>query len=285
MTDLLHPVSDQPPAASDRPPAVPEIHRLAMRETAVIAVDVAQDELPDAIGAAIGEVEAAMREAGVGLGGPPFARYLAFEPRIRAEIGFPVQRPAPHVGRVFPGRLPGGRVASIVHIGPYDGLEQHVRPDAPLARRAGPRAQRADLGGLLERPRDGARPGDLADGDLRADRVAPGGPRRGPRLAPGGRSGPCLGAMAWRHRPRSRHRVRDRRRCGVRRFIRRQRRASCPGMWRHAPRRPVSARAIPGNVDLGATGARRRQVVHAMRQRISRGLPARRPSAGARSRA
>ena len=144
-----------------------------MRETAVIAVDVAPDELPAPIGAAIGEVEAAMREAGVGLAGPPFARYLAFEPRIRAEIGFPVQRPAPHVGRVFPGRLPGGRVASIVHIGSFDGLEQHVRPDAPLARRAGPAAVRPDLGGLLERPRGGARPGDLEDGDLRADRVAP----------------------------------------------------------------------------------------------------------------
>ena len=64
-----------------------------------------------------------MREAGVALAGPPFARYLAFEPRIRAEIGFPVQRPAPHVGRVFPGRLPGGRVASVVHIGSFDGLE------------------------------------------------------------------------------------------------------------------------------------------------------------------
>jgi effector-binding domain-containing protein len=123
MTELLHPVSDQPPAVFDRQGAVPEIHRLAMRETAVIALDVAPDELPGAIGAAVGEVEAAMREAGVALAGPPFARYLAFEPRIRAEIGFPVRRPAPHVGRVFPGRLPGGRVASIVHIGPYDGLE------------------------------------------------------------------------------------------------------------------------------------------------------------------
>ncbi len=123
-----------------------------MRETAVIAVDVAPDELPDAIGVAIGEVEAAMREAGVGLAGPPFARYLAFEPRIRAEIGFPVLRPAPHVGRVFPGRLPGGRVASIVHIGSYDGLEQTYGLMHRWLARAGPRAHRADLGGLLERP-------------------------------------------------------------------------------------------------------------------------------------
>lgn len=124
MTELMHPVSDQPQVVFDRPHAVPEIHRLAMRETAVITVDVAQDELPAAIGTAVGEVEAAMREAGVALAGPPFARYLAFEPRIRAEIGFPLQRPAPHVGRVYPGRLPGGRVASIVHIGSFDGLEQ-----------------------------------------------------------------------------------------------------------------------------------------------------------------
>lgn len=124
MTDLLHPVTDQPQAVYDRPHAVPEIHRLPMRETAVIAVDVTRDELPAAIGSAIGEVEAAMTEAGVALAGPPFARYLAFEPRVQAEVGFPVLRPAPHLGRVYPGRLPGGRVASVVHIGSFEGLEQ-----------------------------------------------------------------------------------------------------------------------------------------------------------------
>jgi len=69
MTELLHPASDAPQAVFDRPHAVPEIHRLALRETAVIAVDVAPDELPGAIGAAIGEVEAAMREAGVAQSG------------------------------------------------------------------------------------------------------------------------------------------------------------------------------------------------------------------------
>jgi effector-binding domain-containing protein len=123
MTDLLQPVSHDPGAVFDRPAGTPEIHRLVMRETAVIAVDVTPDELPNAMAAAIGEVEVAMRAAGVDLAGPPFARYLAFEPRIRAEIGFPVRRPAPHVGRVLPGRLPGGRVASIVHVGSYEGLE------------------------------------------------------------------------------------------------------------------------------------------------------------------
>jgi AraC family transcriptional regulator len=124
MTDLLHPVSHDPGAGSDRPGGSPEIHRLAMRETAVIVIDVPPADIGPAVGGAIGEVEAAMRTAGVDLGGPPFARYLAFEPTIRAEIGFPVLRPAPDIGRVIPGRLPGGRVASIVHIGPYDTLER-----------------------------------------------------------------------------------------------------------------------------------------------------------------
>ena len=123
MTELLHPMTTDPGTVFERQHASPEIRHLAMRETAVVAVDVPPEELPAAIGIAIGEVEEAMRTAGVGLAGPPFVRYLEFAPRIRAEIGFPVLRPAPHIGRVFPGRLPGGRVATVLHIGSYDGLE------------------------------------------------------------------------------------------------------------------------------------------------------------------
>jgi effector-binding domain-containing protein len=124
MTDLLHPASHDPAPGPGRPGGQPEIHHLAMRETAVVMIDVAPEEIGPAVGAAIGEVEVAMRAAGVDLAGPPFARYHQFEPRIRAEIGFPVMRPAPDVGSVVPGRLPGGRVASILHIGPYETLER-----------------------------------------------------------------------------------------------------------------------------------------------------------------
>jgi hypothetical protein len=79
--------------------------------------------MPTAVGEAIGEVEARMAEAGVTVAGPPFARYLAFGPAVVAEVGCPVWRPAPHVGRVYPGQLPGGRSASILHVGPYEDLE------------------------------------------------------------------------------------------------------------------------------------------------------------------
>jgi effector-binding domain-containing protein len=120
---VLHPVNEAASPA-DRDHGEPELHRLSMRETAVVRVEVTIEELPGAIGSAVAEIEAAMAEAGVGLAGPPFTRYLTFDQPLRVEIGFPVKRPAPHVGRVDPGTLPGGRIASIVHIGPYELLAE-----------------------------------------------------------------------------------------------------------------------------------------------------------------
>jgi effector-binding domain-containing protein len=133
MVELLQPAAE-PTAIFERPAGSIEIHELHPRETAVVRVEVPVAALPRAIGEAIGEIERGMAEAGVGIAGPPFTRYLAFEPLIVAEVGCPVRRPAPHVGRVYPGRLPGGRAASIVHVGPYEGLEAtHDRLQAWIA--------------------------------------------------------------------------------------------------------------------------------------------------------
>jgi effector-binding domain-containing protein len=123
MVDLSQPVALEPTAIFERAPGSIEIHELHPREVAIIRVEVPVAEMPRAIGEAIGEIQSRMAEAGVAVAGPPFARYLSFDHVVVAEIGCPVWRPAPHVGRVYPGRLPGGRAASIVHIGPYDGLE------------------------------------------------------------------------------------------------------------------------------------------------------------------
>ncbi|MEW6225424.1 MAG: GyrI-like domain-containing protein [Chloroflexota bacterium] len=123
MVELLHPVADEPAEVFDRAPGSIKVHELHPREVAIIRVEVPMADLPTTMGEAMCEVEAQMREAGVEVSGPPFARYLELAPdRIVAEIGFPVLRPAPHVGRIFPGQLPGGRVATILHVGPYDGL-------------------------------------------------------------------------------------------------------------------------------------------------------------------
>jgi effector-binding domain-containing protein len=123
MVDVLKAAPGEPTDVFDRTAGEVEIHERPARETAVIHVDVPMDLLPAAIRDAIEELERRMSEAGVEFAGPPFTRYLSFGPtRLLAEIGMPVLRPAPHAGRVFPGRLSGGRVASVVHIGPYEGI-------------------------------------------------------------------------------------------------------------------------------------------------------------------
>jgi effector-binding domain-containing protein len=129
MVDMLQPRSVEPTAVFERADGEVEIHEHHPRETAVIHVDVPVDLLPAAVGEALGELGRRMAEAGVELAGPPFTRYLSFGPeRILAEIGVPVLRPAPHSGRVFPGRLQGGRVASVIHVGPYEALaDAYVR--------------------------------------------------------------------------------------------------------------------------------------------------------------
>ena len=98
-------------------------------------MEVEPGALKRVVGPAIGEVAAAMGRAGVGLAGPPFARYLDWHPeRVVVEVGFPVIRPAPAVGRVEPATLPGGTVASAVHVGPYETLgETYNRLQAWMA--------------------------------------------------------------------------------------------------------------------------------------------------------
>jgi effector-binding domain-containing protein len=123
MIELQHPVLEPtaPTPVFERAPGEIEIHELHPREAAVIRITVAPMALPTAIHDALIEVERVLGEAAVGLAGPPFVRYFEWGPeRLVAEIGFPVLRPAPAVGRVGPASLPGGLVASVVHVGPYE---------------------------------------------------------------------------------------------------------------------------------------------------------------------
>lgn len=109
------------PHIFDRRAGVVEVYDLKPREVAVVRAEVGSSGLASAIRDALLAVSQAMGEAGVGLAGPPFARYLEWNATgVVAEIGFPVLRAAPRVGPVGPSRLPGGRVASIVHVGPYE---------------------------------------------------------------------------------------------------------------------------------------------------------------------
>lgn len=121
MVETIHPSMADAPRIYERAGGVIEIHELHPRETAIIRLDAPPDDLQKAIPEALAEVAQAMQDAGVELAGPPYTRYVEWGPdQVIAEVGFPVLRPAPKVGRVIPGRLPGGRVASVVHVGPYE---------------------------------------------------------------------------------------------------------------------------------------------------------------------
>ena len=72
------------------------------------------------------EVWRYIRKNGIAPSGPPFTRYHGFEnDRVDIEGGLPVPKELPSEGRINAGLLPGGEVASTVHLGPYDKL-----PDA-----------------------------------------------------------------------------------------------------------------------------------------------------------
>jgi len=119
----------------ERPADEIEIHDVHPVEAAVVRVEVPVDRISEAMGAAFREVGAALEQAGVGIAGEPFARYLSFGPdRIVAEVGYPVLRPAPAMGHVYPTTLAGGAVASAIHVGPYDTLvDTYARMEAWFA--------------------------------------------------------------------------------------------------------------------------------------------------------
>jgi RNA polymerase sigma-70 factor (ECF subfamily) len=61
--------------------------------------------------------------------GAPFLKYnvIDMERELQIEAGLPVTVPVPGDGRVQAGVLPGGRYASVTHVGPYDQLIPAVR--------------------------------------------------------------------------------------------------------------------------------------------------------------
>ena len=79
------------------------------------------EELPAWLGRSLGTVAEWLTSHGSYPAGPPFARYHRVDDgRFRVDAGFPVNAPIAGSGGVLAVTLPGGTVATTVHIGPYD---------------------------------------------------------------------------------------------------------------------------------------------------------------------
>jgi len=89
--------------------------------TLAIHTRAAVQDLPAVFGDAFGAVMQHLGQIGEHPAGMPYAAYRNMDMQdLDLEIGFPVSRPLPGAGRVQPGEIPGGRWATVMHIGPYD---------------------------------------------------------------------------------------------------------------------------------------------------------------------
>jgi len=102
-----------------------EILELEPQPTAVVRGDVPLAELSAFFGRAFASVFAVLGQQGVEPAGAPFGLYAGMPAdTVPVEAGVAVSREIEPADDVVPSRLPGGRVASAVHVGPYDTLEQ-----------------------------------------------------------------------------------------------------------------------------------------------------------------
>lgn len=100
-----------------------EVVDLPEQSAAVIRAHVPHDGIPAFLGAAFGDVMAAVAAQHAQVAGPPFGRYRPTEDGgWDVEAGFPVATAISGQGRVQPAYLPGGRTARTLHVGDYQAL-------------------------------------------------------------------------------------------------------------------------------------------------------------------
>jgi len=105
--------------------SVPELEEMGPHPAAVMRETVPLRDLPSFFARAFGAVAAAVASQGVELVGEPFAFYFgAPTDVVEVAAGFQVSGAVEPSGEVVPMELPGGRVATTVHVGPYDSMEK-----------------------------------------------------------------------------------------------------------------------------------------------------------------
>ena len=92
---------------------------LGIRTTATM------DKLGEIMGPLFGEVYGYIQQCGQQPAGMPFAIYHEMKgDSVELECGMPVGSPLDGAARVQPGELPCGMMATVTHMGPYEGLPQ-----------------------------------------------------------------------------------------------------------------------------------------------------------------
>jgi effector-binding domain-containing protein len=132
----VRPQAVEPAFGADGKPNHQVIERTA-QPVASIRTKIKCDDISVALSELLPEVFEHIKAVGGKPIGPPFARYHALsDTEIDIEAGLPVQAPIEAKGRVANSELPGGRIATCWHVGPYEKLtEAHTGLQAWLAAR------------------------------------------------------------------------------------------------------------------------------------------------------
>ncbi len=98
-----------------------ELKQQPAQSALAIRTRAAVQDLPQVFGRAYGALMQYLGELGEQPAGMPYAAYFNMDMQnLDLEIGFPVAHKIAGKGEIQPSEFPGGKLASTVHIGPYD---------------------------------------------------------------------------------------------------------------------------------------------------------------------
>jgi len=104
------------------------VETIDSQPAAVVRAEVPMDELRSVFDRGFGAVMRVAQAQGVAITGPPFGFYPRMPTdTVEVVVGFPVSAPVAPDGDVTPFELPGGRVVTGLHVGPYESLESTYR--------------------------------------------------------------------------------------------------------------------------------------------------------------
>lgn len=102
-----------------------EVKHIASQPTAAIKIKTSQAKIGDDLGRIYQTVHAYLEKIGGPFAGPPYCLYHDVSSESWSiEAGFPVAGPIQGEGEIASSALPGGKVATAMHTGPYDRLSE-----------------------------------------------------------------------------------------------------------------------------------------------------------------
>jgi effector-binding domain-containing protein len=100
-----------------------EVRTIDPQQAAVVCAEVPMAQLRSVFDHGFGEVMRVVQAQGRSVAGPPFGFYPRMPTdTVEVMVGFPVSAPVDAEGGVTPFELPGGRVVTATHVGPYERL-------------------------------------------------------------------------------------------------------------------------------------------------------------------